>query len=199
MLLAIPISFSYDCIMRPVSWMKWADFVTRAKHVTIADVEYMQEGAAARVLFLDRNFGDHVYNLARKKMAERGRPNCRRVTIDVRELLEMAYVGEYTHVRGLSGMLKWEGDWAEGRDPEEFEWDLEYNEHGSFYKLHHGKLPRDFGQYDHDRPYGAEGRPWESFPKDRRVGWRGPCLFVKDLEELPKKMYYEDLDLGSLG
>jgi hypothetical protein len=40
-------------------------------------------------------------------------------------------------------------------------------------------------------PKGAEGKAWSSFPKTRRVGWRGPCLLVKDLSKLPKKMVYD--------
>lgn len=169
--------------MAPPSWLEWAESATRKKHVTIRDIERLPMRSKHTIMCLDRNFGDFVYNLASKKR-KKGQS---KVTVDVRDLLKTCYVFEYEHVADLCGLATWQGKWAEDRCPELFEFDVEYAP-DSYYGLRAGHLPKGRGR---DMPKGAEGKSWMAFPRTRRVGWRGPCLFVKDLRALPKKMYYE--------
>jgi hypothetical protein len=169
--------------MAPPSWLEWAESATRKKHVKIADVARMKMYDKATILCLDRNFGDFVYNLATKQR-KKGQT---KVVVDVRDLLKTCYVFEYQHMFGLCGIAKWQGDWAEDRAPEIFEWDIEYAP-GSYLKLVNGCLPME----DCCTNRAADACPsWTTFPEDRRVGWRGPCLFIEDLANLPESMYYE--------
>lgn len=174
--------------MAPPSWIEWVDRATRKKHATIADITRLKMHDKVMILCLDRNFGDAVYNYATRTL----RRKKGRAVVDIKDMIKRGYgyVLEYEHVSGLCGLATWQGEWAKNRPPELIEFDLEYAPN-KYYPLWRSKLPKGSGR---DTPTGFEGRSWESFPKTRRVGWRGPCLFVKDLSRLPKKMYY---DLGS--
>ncbi len=147
----------------------WLEF-TRPYHLRIKDVLAMKSGMSAEFLCLDRNV-EEIFEQANKKGAIK-KPS---------EFFEENYFFKFVNREALKGkgFITFEG--CEEREYEEFEFQIEYKPN-CWYPLENGNLKGD--KYC-NIPQELIGS-WEKFPDDTRIGWRGPMINIKHLENMPK-------------
>jgi hypothetical protein len=144
---------------------------TRPYHLTIQYVLNMQPGDRIFLLHIDRNFCDHIDRVCNGSDAVR-----------VEAVLPYGY--SMTFEKGPGGLQgKSFGDFfGEGRS---FEFDIEYRP-GDWYPLREGRLPAPTPEDDDfDVPDAVPHFSWEQYPDTTRLGWRGPCIPVSCLRQLP--------------
>ena len=101
------------------------------------------------------------------------------------------YTATYTHTRGLSGTfeISWPGKRVgEGEVWRNFEWDLEYLPN-RWFPLRQGKI-QDDPRFDYRIPFECK-KSWKEYPPSTRVGWRGPCVLTRELQNMPQIFYVE--------
>lgn len=122
----------------------------------------MRPNDQARFLHLDRNVEDVTcykqFNLSD-------------VPTTPEKFFKAAYWSTFTKTDGLKGMINFDID---GTKHECFEFDIEY-EKDSWYSLSDGVLYPD----STEKPLFPQlnkviGKKWSDFPKNIRLGWRGP-------------------------
>lgn len=144
------------------------------KWITIKDIEKLKKGDKVKIVVLDRNFLDIVSN-----------PNINKENTSYSpQVFFKNNWGIYTHNDGLQGTL-FEAWMKKDKKPpkENFEFDVEYKK-GKWYPLKNGILPAKDLQFN----FNLLGKKmhWTEFPKNTKVGYRGPMIFWKDLKDMPQ-------------
>lgn len=150
---------------------EWEEY-TRDKCLTIKDVENLRPGQKLKVVTLDRNVYDIAFDCN-----EPGKLH------DAKHFYRES-VATYYHESDLKGKIK-----MEDVGKMEFEFDIEWAK-DEWYPLTNGKLPEN-------DPQGFSKFPdnmlldWKDYPKDTRIGWRGPMILLDKMDSLPKVYYYD--------
>lgn len=151
-----------------VTLYKYPEYV-KNYWITIKDIKLLTKGETAKILFFDRNYDElpEILNPTLKK----GYDPC--------YFFSENYIIEYTHDHDLTGTAYWVNEDEEGN----FEFEIQFKK--GWYPLQNGYLPESdwqgvakFGE--------AAGNHYSEFPENTPIGWRGPCVFWKDLKYMPK-------------
>lgn len=154
---------------------KWIDS-TKKFHITSKFVSSLKEGQQIRVVMLDRNFCDYLWNLTKEGYFKDKKPEKPSKILNGRH-----YHGIYIHNSKLKGKMKFVYKGSENNEKfrDNFEFDVEYKTN-YWYPLKHGKLNIncDCGKkYMFDSDY--------YIMKNVRVGRRGPMILEDDVHKLP--------------
>lgn len=139
-------------------------------HLTINDILKMKQ-CEEKILHIDRNFLDLVDETRKGE----------RKAKDVFKDNYYSFI-QKLDIKGEPFFTVCKGTLNKGKDKFEItKWDIDLGH--VWYPLKDGKVPLliDFGLFD----IGInKGKSWEEFPKDTRIGWRGPCIFYKDIDKI---------------
>ena len=139
--------------------------------LTIQDVKNMQHNEENEYLCICRNFYDFIPDI---KKEEALKPS---------ELFKNNYKMSYIHDVDLKGKTKIEED----DEFIKFEFHIEYKK-GYWYPLKDGNLPHEDPQGIFDLS-SIVRKKWTEYDDNTKVGWRGPMLKWKFVEEYDKKVY----------
>lgn len=153
---------------------EWEDH-TKSFHFTVKDLKKLKPGDTLKFLALDRNCFD-------VPLSKHEAGKC----FPAREFFD-SEMCTYTHKHGCRGDLVFHFDTGD-HTLEDFEFHIECRPN-YYYPLTDGKLTPlddrvDFGKHNH--------RSWDTFPDDRRVGYRGPMILDCHIDSLPKIYHLPD-------
>jgi len=168
-----------DAAKRPTKGLdveQWSR-ATRAKWLTIADVQHMAPGATLEVVLLDRNVIDTIDAAGVK-------PN----KLHTPKSFFAASKATYTHTKGLEGTLTLLAD-GKPLVLTPFEFDVEFDGKDNWYPLTGGFLPAK----DPDGFLKLLGKRthWSAMSPATHIGWRGPMIPWSALSALPKVFRYK--------
>ena len=139
---------------------KWLE---QAKYVTIADIEKLEYGTKKQFLCLEKNY-------------------YRKITYaKLEDIFKGNIILQYSHLADLAGTVKWTDDTS----PKEFEFHIECVP-DFWFPLCKGTLP-DFNVPPFLNLPNFQ-TDWKNYPKNTRIGWRGPIIDWDDVQNSPEPM-----------
>tara|TARA_Y100000389_G_C17454810_1_gene517366 strand:+ start:828 stop:1430 length:603 start_codon:yes stop_codon:yes gene_type:complete len=174
----LPKKIKYNCnnliVMSPFEIRK----ISRNYHLTIKDILELPIGTSIDIFCMDRNLFDFCIYEEHNKI------------ISADKFFRNGYIIHYTKINGLIGYWKFIN--ITDDIPEQREFDIDV---GTFwYPLFNNKVPKEDFDMMFKIPINFAGKHYTELPLDTRIGWRGPCMLLKNVKKLPKillkKEYY---------
>jgi hypothetical protein len=170
--------------MYPLEVDEWEDNAAQYS-LTIGDIMNLNKGDQIKILSFNRNYLDTVCG-----SNEENKTYCP-------EVFFKKECHTYIHEDGLKGKMFW--NYGEDSD---FEFEIEY-EQNHWYPLRNGYLPKEdpmlskvsgnckafCGSFSYSKP-----KHWSTFPRSTRIGWRGPIMLWKDVNEQPNVYWSNNAD-----
>jgi hypothetical protein len=136
-------------------------------HLTIKDIMDMKENKKYNLFHIDRNFYDFV------DMDTKG------INLPT-FIFRKNYKSIFTKSKDISGTTEWifsDND----RRTDDTVWHIDLGH--IWYPLHNGYVPLEdsmglFNIGEH------AGKHWTELPKTTRIGWRGPCMLMSDINKV---------------
>jgi len=180
-------------------WQIWKN-ETRNKWLTIKDIQNLKKGQEIKILLLDRNVDDRFETDENIKPNKLYKPkkffnSCWAVYKHIKDLKgEIFYQWQEEKIKKFNSNQKGGSTFkVENRHnnskPYEFEFEIEYK-HNNWHPLENGFLPAK--NYFRKNLLDGKKKKWDKFPKNTKVGFRGPMILWEDLDKLPN-IYYLDL------
>ena len=145
----------------------------RPNFLSIKDVKNMQHNEENEYLCICRNFYDFLPDITKED------------AIFPHELFKNNYKMHYIHDRDLKGKTKYDKE----DEYINFEFHIEYKK-DLWYPLKDGKLPLDDPQGVFKMLSNNDvKRDWVEYDENTNIGWRGPMLNWKYVEDTTKKLY----------
>lgn len=167
---------------------EWYVDLTRAFHLTLADVLALRRGDVLTLTHFDRNMCDVCFDGGTSGDV------APKTAHPAASYFKNALQSTYTHSEGVSGALVFDFE-APGAAASPFTWHIEYKP-DCWYPLcdNYECYPRDEDGAWPERP--AELRHWSTYPGSTRIGYRGPCVRTETLAAMPDVFYGSSTDLA---
>lgn len=153
--------------------------VSRNYHLTIKDILDLPIGQSIKIFCMDRNLYDFCIFKERINLK-----------MSAEEFFSDGYIIKYKRIDGLIGMWKFL-NLDNSYEQREFDLDL-----GEFwYPLYNNSVPENEFDDLFPMPEFFAGKHYNELPSNTRIGWRGPCMKLENLKNMPqillsRKDYY---------
>ena len=151
--------------------------VSRKYHLTIKDILELPVGETVTIFCMDRNLFD--FCICEERIGK---------IIPAERFFAYGYIMEYVRTNGIIGTWKF---LIFDDSPKESEFDLDLDLGELWYPLYNNRIPIVDSQEHFRIPDDFVGKHYEELPESTRVGWRGPCMLLKDVKKLPKILMTE--------
>jgi hypothetical protein len=156
--------------MRLDEWLK----ESKPFHLTINDILKLPAGKKVEIFFMDRNLTDITCE---------DNINPQNVSKTPTNFFRKGYFIKFLklHDNDINGIwqLKYDGEWQPEMELDR-EFEVYLNDVRLWTPLVNGSVP-DKIKYGKNR-----GKSWKTLDKNTLLGWRGPMMFKKDMNRLPK-------------
>lgn len=155
-----------DKKLSPLTIEEW-EKKSKPYYLTIKNIMDMKENKKYKILHIDRNFHDLVDNntMGISKASYIFRNN---------------YTSVFTKSNNINGTTKWIFDDGDTQT-EETQWHVDLGH--IWYPLQNGYVPPEDEQGIFEIGKYA-GKHWTELPKNTYLGWRGPCILLKDVNSI---------------
>jgi hypothetical protein len=167
--------------MNPVSPIKWVD-LSSTFHLTIQDILYIPSGSSKLIFFLDRNIFDISCDIDTNPINTSIIPSI---------FFRNNYQILFTKLNnGIKGTWTWRYPDANTKS-ENKEFDINYlmGKHNSWYPLHNNSVPTHNIYTNKPLNSKFDGLNILELPLNTKIGWRGPMIYMEDIDKLPPIIY----------
>lgn len=158
-------------------------------HLTIRDILDIPQGETVSIFFMDRN----MFDISCDKII-----NNLNIPIKPSKFFRHGYYIDFTKksLNGISGEWKWnwlttENLYINALDTE-YDREFDVDMGGLWYPLKNNHIPEIDEQEICEIPRDFAGKHFLELPESTRLGWRGPMMLRKYMDELPDIIYKYD-------